>query len=114
MNKTKFFSSLLVAVLFATTSVFVSCKDYDDDIKNLQSQIDKAALKADLDALSTKLAGVESTANAAKTTAENALAKANANKTEIDNVKATADKAAADAAEGLAAVAKAQNTADAA
>jgi hypothetical protein len=114
MNKTKFFSSLLVAVLFATTSVFVSCKDYDDDIKNLQSQIDKAALKADLDALSTKLAGVETTANAAKTTAENALAKANANKTEIDNVKATADKAAADAAEGLAAVAKAQNTADAA
>ena len=114
MNKTKFFSSLLVAVLFATTSVFVSCKDYDDDIKNLQSQIDKAALKADLDALSTKLAGVESTANAAKTTAENALAKANANATEIAAVKATAEKAAKDAAEGLAAVAKAQNTADAA
>ena len=99
MNKTKFFSSLLVAVLFATTSVFVSCKDYDDDIKNLQSQIDKAALKADLDALSTKLA---------------ALAKANANATEIAAVKATAEKAAKDAAEGLAAVAKAQNTADAA
>ena len=114
MNKTKFFSSLLVAVLFATTSVFVSCKDYDDDIKNLQSQIDKAALKADLDALSTKLAGVESTANAAKTTAENALAKANANKTEIDNVKATADKAAADAADALKKVATAQSTADAA
>ena len=114
MNKTKFFSSLLVAVLFATTSVFVSCKDYDDDIKNLQSQIDKAALKADLDALSTKLAGVESTANAAKTTAENALAKANANATEIAAVKATAEKAAKDAAEGLVAVAKAQNTADAA
>ena len=114
MNKTKFFSSLLVAVLFATTSVFVSCKDYDDDIKNLQSQIDKAALKADLDALSTKLAGVESTANAAKTTAENALAKANANATEIAAVKATAEKAAKDAADGLVAVAKAQNTADAA
>ena len=114
MNKTKFFSSLLVAVLFATTSVFVSCKDYDDDIKNLQSQIDKAALKADLDALSTKLAGVETTANAAKTTAENALAKANANATEIAAVKATAEKAAKDAAEGLVAVAKAQNTADAA
>ena len=114
MNKTKFFSSLLVAVLFATTSVFVSCKDYDDDIKNLQSQIDKAALKADLDALSTKLAGVESTANAAKTTAENALAKANANKTEIDNVKATADKAAADAADALKKVATAQSTAEAA
>ena len=114
MNKTKFFSSLLVAVLFATTSVFVSCKDYDDDIKNLQSQIDKAALKADLDALSTKLAGVESTANAAKTTAENALAKANANATEIAAVKATAEKAAKDAAAALAAVATAQTTAEAA
>ena len=114
MNKTKFFSSLLVAVLFATTSVFVSCKDYDDDIKNLQSQIDKAALKADLDALSTKLAGVESTANAAKTTAENALAKANANATEIAAVKATAEKAAADAADALKKVATAQSTAEAA
>ena len=114
MNKTKFFSSLLVAVLFATTSVFVSCKDYDDDIKNLQSQIDKAALKADLDALSTKLAGVESTANAAKTTAENALAKANANATEIAAVKATAEKAAEDAADALKKVATAQSTAEAA
>lgn len=114
MNKTKFFSSLLVAVLFATTSVFVSCKDYDDDIKNLQSQIDKAALKADLDALSTKLAGAESTANAAKTTAENALAKANANATEIAAVKATAEKAAADAADALKKVATAQSTAEAA
>ena len=114
MNKTKFFSSLLVAVLFATTSVFVSCKDYDDDIKNLQSQIDKAALKADLDALSTKLAGAESTANAAKTTAENALAKANANATEIAAVKATAEKAAADAADALKKVATAQTTAEAA
>ena len=114
MNKTKFFSSLLVAVLFATTSVFVSCKDYDDDIKNLQSQIDKAALKADLDALSTKLAGVESTANAAKTTAESALAKANANATEIAAVKATAEKAAADAADALKKVATAQTTAEAA
>ena len=114
MNKTKFFSSLLVAVLFATTSVFVSCKDYDDDIKNLQSQIDKAALKADLDALSTKLAGAETTANAAKTTAENALAKANANATEIAAVKATAEKAAADAADALKKVATAQSTAEAA
>ena len=114
MNKTKFFSSLLVAVLFATTSVFVSCKDYDDDIKNLQSQIDKAALKADLDALSTKLASVESTANAAKTTAESALAKANANATDIAAVKATAEKAAADAADALKKVATAQTTAEAA
>ena len=42
------------------------------------------------------------------------LAKANANATEIAAVKATAEKAAADAAEALKDVAKAQSTADAA
>ena len=31
---------LSVAMLFAAGSAFVSCKDYDDDIKNLQGQID--------------------------------------------------------------------------
>jgi len=68
MNKTKFFSSLLVAALFATTSVFTSCKDYDDDIKNLQSQIDGKSpvtalteLKTSLEA---KLTALESTLNA--------------------------------------------------
>ena len=40
MNKTKFFSSLLVAGLFTVTSVFVSCKDYDDDIKALNQKVD--------------------------------------------------------------------------
>ena len=39
MNKTKFFSSLLVAGLFTVTSVFVSCKDYDDDIEGLKKSI---------------------------------------------------------------------------
>ena len=39
MNKTKFFSSLLVAGLLTASSVFVSCKDYDDDIKALQDAI---------------------------------------------------------------------------
>ncbi len=57
MNKTKFFSSLLVAVLFASTSVFTSCKDYDDDIKNLQTQIDARSLKTDLESLKTSLEG---------------------------------------------------------
>lgn len=41
MNKTKFFSSLLVGALFATTSVFTSCKDYDDDINGLKERVDK-------------------------------------------------------------------------
>lgn len=41
MNKTKFFSSLLVGALLATTSVFTSCKDYDDDINGLKDRLDK-------------------------------------------------------------------------
>ena len=55
MNKTKFFSSLLVAALFASTSVFTSCKDYDDDIKNLQEQINARAMQTDLESLRTSL-----------------------------------------------------------
>ena len=43
----KYLSALLFgALLFASTATFTSCKDYDDDIKNLQEQIDanKAAI----------------------------------------------------------------------
>ena len=39
--KRKLFSALLFGALVASsTSTFVSCKDYDDDIQNLQTQID--------------------------------------------------------------------------
>ena len=41
MNKKILSAMLSVAMLFAAGSAFVSCKDYDDDIKNLQGQIDK-------------------------------------------------------------------------
>jgi len=38
----KIFSAILFGVLtIASTSTFVSCKDYDDDINNLQAQIDE-------------------------------------------------------------------------
>lgn len=38
----KIFSAILFGVLtIASTSTFVSCKDYDDDIKNIQAQIDE-------------------------------------------------------------------------
>ena len=40
MNK-KFLSAILFGAMLATSAgTFVSCKDYDDDIKNLQTQID--------------------------------------------------------------------------
>ena len=43
MNK-KFLSAVLFGALMLTsTGTFVSCKDYDDDIENLQGQIDKNA-----------------------------------------------------------------------
>ncbi len=42
--KKRLISTLLMgAFVVASTSMFVSCKDYDDDINNLQEQIDKNA-----------------------------------------------------------------------
>ena len=39
--KKKILSALLLAAFgFAVTSTVTSCKDYDDDINNLQTQID--------------------------------------------------------------------------
>ena len=117
--KRKYLSALLMGTLVvASTSTFTSCKDYDDDISNLQSQIDKAGLQSDIDALKTQLQDAASTASAAKTTAESALAKANdaAVKADVDKaiaaVKATADKAATDVATAIQNAANAQAAAD--
>ena len=86
MNKTKFFSSLLVGLL-VTTGLFTSCKDYDDDIKNLQSQIDQKSLKTDLESLKTsletRLATLESTLNT-KEAALKAEIEKKADKTALD------------------------------
>ena len=67
----KYLSALLFgALLFASAGTFTSCKDYDDDINNLQSQIDKLATKEDMEA---KLSQMETAINDAKATAEEAL-----------------------------------------
>ncbi|MBO5601782.1 MAG: hypothetical protein J5957_04145 [Prevotella sp.] len=57
MKKKIFSSLLLVAFAFAATSMFVSCKDYDDDINELRSLIDKndSALRQALDQAKTDL-----------------------------------------------------------
>lgn len=117
--KRKFFSALLMGALtIASVSTFTSCKDYDDDIDNLQSQIDKAGLQSDIDALKTQLQDAASTASAAKTTAESALAKANdaAVKADVEKaiqkVEVTANKAATDVATAISNAANAQTTAD--
>lgn len=117
--KRKYFSALLMGALtIASVSTFTSCKDYDDDIDNLQSQIDKAGLQSDIDALKTQLQDAASTASAAKTTAESALAKANAAAVKADvekaiqKVEVTANKAATDVATAISNAANAQTTAD--
>ena len=98
--KRKLFSAILFgALLTASTSGLTSCKDYDDDISNLQSQIDKLATA---DQLSAKVAEMQAAISAAQSAAE---AKATAAQTVADAAKA----AAADAA---AAASKAQGTAD--
>ena len=63
MNK-KFLSAILFGALMVTsTGTFVSCKDYDDDIENLQGQINNLATKSDVEA---KLAQLQAAIDAAK------------------------------------------------
>ena len=50
----KYLSALLFgALLFASTGTFTSCKDYDDDIANLQTQVD--GITADLEDLQAQI-----------------------------------------------------------
>ena len=110
MNK-RFLSTLLTGAIFlAATSMFVSCKDYDDDIKNLQAQIDKAALKSEVEALQATLSQVQ--ANAA-TKAELAAAKSEL-AADIKKAQDAADAAGQKAAQAITDAAKAQSAAAAA
>ena len=73
MNK-KFLSAVLFGVLMASsTGTFVSCKDYDDDIKDLQEELNK---KASLEEMTQKLSTMETAVADAKKIAEEAKAKA--------------------------------------
>ena len=83
----KYLSALLFGALLVTSAgTFTSCKDYDDDINNLQEQIDKLATKEDMEA---KLSQMQTAIDAAKKTAEDALAKAEAagDSKEIEDLK---------------------------
>ena len=63
MNK-KFLSVILFsALMVGTAGTFTSCKDYDDDIKDLQGQLDK---KASLDELNSKVSTLETSIAEAK------------------------------------------------
>ena len=73
MNK-KFLSAILFgALMVSSTGTFVSCKDYDDDIDELWDAMDGKAAITDL---TTQVSNMQSALDAAKASAENALAKA--------------------------------------
>ena len=123
--KRKIFSKfLMVALVIAAVGSFVSCKDYDDDINNLQKQIDAKAAISELTALQSTLESKISAAQSAATAAQ-AKADAAATKTSVDELKKALETAIADAkkagtdagtkaGEAITAANKAQETADAA
>ena len=105
MNK-KFLSTLLMGALFiASVSVFTSCKDYDEDIQNLQQQVD--GLKSDLNSQIATLDAAQKKCASDCATAQAALDQAIKNLESTKANKADVDKAIEDAIKG----AKADNDA---
>ena len=83
--KRKYLSALLMGTLtVASMSTFTSCKDYDDDISNLQGQIDKLATA---DQLSQKVAELQALISSNKSDISS-LQSELAKKTTLDEVKA--------------------------
>ena len=76
MKRKSFSKLLMVALVIASVSSFVSCKDYDDDINNLQKQIDAKAAITQIETLQSQLASAQSAAQAAQADATKALADA--------------------------------------
>ena len=114
--KRKLFSAVLFgAILAASTSSLSSCKDYDDDIQNLQGQIDKMATA---DQLSAKAAEMQSAIAAAQAAAESKAAAAEtvakAAKESAAAAATAAEKAGTGSDEATKAAAAAQAVADAA
>ena len=83
--KRKYLSALLMGTLtVASVSTFTSCKDYDDDISNLQGQIDKLATADQLKEKVSELQALISSNKSDITSLQTELAK----KTTLDEVKA--------------------------
>lgn len=104
MNK-KFISVFMIgAATLAPLSTFVSCNDYDDDIKGLQEQIDASGV--DLKAEVSRLEGLLDACKAASEKADSELSEAIKNATNdakgyADIQAAEAKKAAIEAAQSL-------------
>ena len=100
MNK-KYLSVVLFGALLATsTGTFTSCKDYDDDIKGLQEQINKGGetVGALQEQLTKQLATLQDAVKAAQTAADAAKADAAKAQQAADAAKAVGDNAAEEAA----------------
>ena len=83
--KRKYLNALLMGTLtVASMSTFTSCKDYDDDISNLQGQIDKLATAEQLSQKVAELQALISSNKSDITSLQAELAK----KTTLDEVKA--------------------------
>lgn len=97
--------------MVSLTGTFVSCKDYDDDIDNLQEQINKLATKEDMTSqiatLQAALDAAKTEAAAAKASAEQAVAKANSAESTATEAEKAAAQAALDAANAKAEAIKA-------
>ena len=103
--KRKYLSALLMGTLtVASMSTFTSCKDYDDDISNLQGQIDKLASADELAAKVSELQSLISSNKSDISSLQSELAK----KTTLDEVKAVlADYATKEYVDGADATLKA-------
>ena len=96
--KRKFLSTLLFGALACRTlSTVTSCKDYDDDINNLQEQIDKKAALDKVNDLITQVSNVETQAKSAYD-----LAASKASKEDVEAAKTAATEAAKKAAQEIA------------
>ena len=122
--KRKIFSKLLMgAFLIASISSFVSCKDYDDDIKVINDKLATVALQTTVDNLQSQLQSAAAAAAAAQKTADQAVAAAAAaqatandaaTKAALATVEATAKAAGEEAAKAITNAATAQTAAEAA
>ena len=108
---------LMGAMAIASVSMFTSCKDYDDDINNLQKQIDGITaqkLQDQLTTLQSALNDAKKAASDAQSTANTAVENAKKAKEAADAAQGTADEAAKAAEAAAKAAEAAQKTADAA
>ncbi|MGI6224511.1 MAG: hypothetical protein ACOYJG_13070 [Prevotella sp.] len=95
--KRRFFSTLLMGVLvIASMSMVTSCKDYDDDIDDLQTQIDNlSTVKADLES---EIADLTTQLESAQSSLTTLTSQVNSNTTNISTNATAIEKNAANIA----------------